>query len=219
MKSITTVTKTTTYFGVDDSPTPPKLRLQPRPLDERTDRPFNNLSEVHLAGKDGLALAFPVGSFWEVGPFTPGRDPQVVEVIGAPYTSGKNFSRQPEDNLARGQATWFIKTREVYAPGGRAAHGPSTGQPPHVLCELTLRMEKKASLNRDLRDIRIAELEHEIAVVSNRNAELHRQAAAARSEAEKAKNDFAEISRALYGANETLRKARTVALDQLRSNA
>lgn len=112
----------------------------PRTLDKRTDRLYYNLSEVHYAAENvRLALTFPVGSLWEYGPFTEGRDPVVVRVTGAPYASGVNCSTQPEDRDALNKPCWFIETEVVYSPSGKP-RTDKIGYPPHTLCALTPRM-------------------------------------------------------------------------------
>lgn len=105
-----------------------------RPFEQRPDRPFKNLSEVHHAGKAGLNRVFTVGSIWEYGPFVEGDNPVIVRVVerGA-YTSGTNHSRQPEDSCALGNPTWFIQCQIIHDPFGTHPPGHVTGYPPHTL--------------------------------------------------------------------------------------
>lgn len=119
---------------------------EPRPIDQRTDRPYTNLTEVMNAGESGwLARTFEVGSFWEVGPFVHDRNPGVVRVTGDPYTSGINYSQRWEDKPAYGTPCWFIPVEVVYSPTSERAPY-HTGQPPHVLCPLTPRMAAVANV-------------------------------------------------------------------------
>lgn len=105
-----------------------------RPFEQRPDRPFKNLSEVHHAGKAGLNSVFTVGSVWEYGPFVEGYDPVIVRVVerGA-YKSGENYSRQPEDSCALGNPAWFIQCYVIHNPFGTTRSGTIEGYPPHTL--------------------------------------------------------------------------------------
>lgn len=127
----------------------------PRPIDCRQDRPFRNLNEVHRAGADGLNAIFLPGTLWEVGPFTHDRLPEVVRVVArgprggrvrpltsnpcgnAAYTSGVNYSRQPDASEASGKPCWFIESQLVWTPYDHREVGEVGGRPPATLAPLT----------------------------------------------------------------------------------
>ena len=126
----------------------PKTSYSTRPIDLRTDRPLRTLNDVHHAGAEGLASIFPVGSIWEVGPFSEANDPVVVRITGVPQVNGVNYACQPGAECAKGEPCWFMPTETLYTPYKRRVveDGALEGQPPHVLGALTPRMAAKIEL-------------------------------------------------------------------------